>query len=245
MSEAIVVADGYCGPPGSANGGFVAGLLAARIGAQADVSFRRPVPLGRELQLDRTGDGVELYDASELLVEAQPIDLRLPVPPPPSLAEATEAGERFIGRRVRLRFARCFGCGIERAAGDGLRICAGPTGRADGLYAAPWTPEPAFADGAGRVRPEFVWTALDCSGGLALMGENADTMLLTARLAARIDALPRAGEPHVVAAWVIERGERKHVTGTAIFSARGERLALGRALWVEPRGAWAAATSRG
>lgn len=235
MSEAIVIDSGYCGPPGSANGGYVAGLLAARIGGRADVSFRRPVPLGRALQLDREGDGAKLYNAGELLVEARPIDLRLPVPPPPSLAEAHDASGRYLGRRVRLRFARCFGCGLERAAGYGLRIFAGPTDRADGLYAAPWVPESTFADERGLVRPEFVWAALDCSGGMALMGINAELMLLTARLAARIDVLPGAGEPHAVAAWVIERGERKHVTGTAIFTAAGELLALGRALWVEPR----------
>jgi hypothetical protein len=235
MSEAIVIDGGYCGPPGSANGGYVAGLLAARIGGRADVSFRRPVPLGRELQLDRTGDGAKLYGAGELLVEVQPIDLHLPVPAPPSLAQAHAASERFIGRRVNLRFARCFGCGIQRAAGYGLRIFAGPVDRDDGLYAAPWVPESTFADEHGWARPEFVWTALDCSGGFALMGADAGTMLLTARLAARIDALPRIGEPHAVAAWVIERGERKHVTGTAIFTAAGELLALGRALWVEPR----------
>jgi hypothetical protein len=236
VSEAIVIDSRYCGPPGSANGGYVAGLLAARVGGPADVSFRRPVPLGRELQLDRDRDGAKLFAAGELLVEAKPVDLHLPVPAPPSLAEAHEAGGRYLGRRVSLRFARCFGCGIERATGYGLRIFPGPTDRDDGLYAAPWMPELTFADERGRVQQEFVWVALDCSGGFALMGVNPGLLVLTARLAVRIDTLPRAGEPHAVAAWVIERGERKHVTGTAIFTAAGKLLALGRALWIEPQG---------
>jgi hypothetical protein len=136
---------------------------------------------------------------------------------------------------VRLRFARCLGCGIERATGDGLRIFAGPTGREDGLYAAPWLPESTLADERGWVRPEFVWAALDCSGAFALSGDDAALALLTARLAVRIEALPHTGEPHVVAAWVIERGERRHVSGTAVFTAQGKLLALGRALWVEPQ----------
>jgi len=235
LSEAIVIDSRYCGPPGSANGGYVAGLLAGRIGRPADASFRRPVPLGRELQLDCDGDGAKLFDAGELLVEAKPIDLRLPVPAPPSLAEAHAASGRYLGRRVPLRFARCFGCGIERATGDGLRIFAGPAGREDGLYAAPWLPESTLADERGWVRPEFVWAALDCSGAFALIGDDAELLLLTARLAVRIDALPHTGEPHIVAAWVIERGERKHVSGTAVFTAQGKLLALGRALWVEPQ----------
>jgi hypothetical protein len=235
LSETIVIDSRYCGAPGLANDGYAAGLLAARIGVSADASFRRPVPVGRELQIDRTGDGVSLFAAGELLVEAKRIDLQLPVPPPPSLAQAHEASARYLGRRAHLRFARCFGCGIERAAGFGLRIFAGPTGREDGAYAAPWVPESTFVDERGVVRPEFVWTALDCSGGIALMGDDAAPVLLPARLAARIDALPRAGEPYVVMAWVIQRGEGKHVTGTALFAAAGHLLALGRAQWLEPR----------
>jgi hypothetical protein len=234
MSEAIVIDRGCSGPPGTGNGGYVAGLLAARLGSGADVSFRRPVPLGRELQIDRDDDAVRLHDVGELLAEARPASLHIVVPPPPSLEEARDAATRFIGRRVRLPFAACLGCGIERAEGDGLRIFAGPLSRGE-AYAAPWTPHPNHSDERGDVRPEYVWTALDCSGGFAITGEEQRTVL-TARLAARIDVLPRAGEPLVVSAWVIERGERKHVTGTALFTVEGRLLAVGRALWVEPRG---------
>ena len=120
-----------------------------------------------------------------------------------------------------------------RAEGDGLRIFAGPLARGEG-YAAPWMPHANHTDARGDVRPEFVWTALDCSGGFAVTREEQMTVL-TAQLAVRIDTLPRAGEPLVVSAWVIERGERKHITGTAIFTAEGRRLAVGRAVWIEPR----------
>ncbi len=235
MSEAIVIDERYCGAPGLANEGYVAGLLAKRIGVSADASFRRPVPLGRELQIDRTGDGVSLYAAGVRLVAVKRIDLQLPVPAPPSLAQAHDASGRYLGRHAHLRFARCFGCGIERAEGDGLRIFAGPAGREDGAYAAPWVPGPALVDERGVVRPEFVWTALGCSGGFALMGDDAALVLLPSRLAARIDALPRAGEPYIVMAWVISRGAGKHVTGAALFAGQGHLLALGRAQWLEPQ----------
>lgn len=236
MSESIVIEPRFRGPPHSGNGGYVAGLLARRLGGSGDASFRRPVPLGRELQADwdPVAGVAMLRDGDALLVELKRSAMTIDAPLAPSLAEATEANGRFLGRRVRLPFAHCLGCGIERAEGDGLRIFAGPTGR-DGVYATPWTPHPAHADAAGQVRPEFVWTALDCSGGFAIMGD-AMRFLVTAWLAARIDALPQAGETYVVAAWPVERGERKHRSGTAIYAPDGRVLAVGGALWVEPRG---------
>ena len=39
-----------------------------------------------------------------------------------------------------------------------------------------------------------------------------------------------------VAAWPVERGERKHKSGTAIYATDGQVLAVGGALWIEPRG---------
>jgi hypothetical protein len=235
LSESIVIDPRFRGPPHSGNGGYVAGLLAARLGGSGDASFRRPVPLGRELQADwdMAGGTATLHDPGELLVEVQRSAVAIEAPPSPSLAEATEASARYLGRRVRLPFAHCLGCGMERAEGDGLRIFAGPVGR-NALYAAPWTPHAAHADANGAVRPEFVWTALDCSGGFALMGEVM-RFLVTAWLAVRIDTLPKAGETYVVAAWPIERGERKHKSGTAIYATDGQVLAVGGALWIEPR----------
>ncbi len=235
VSETIVIDPRYRGPPHSGNGGYVAGLLAARLGGSGDASFRRPVPLGHELQADwNLSEGTAtLCDQGELLVEVQQSEVAIAAPPPPSLAEATAATARHLGRRVRLPFAHCLGCGIERGEGDGLRIFAGPVGR-DALYAAPWMPHAAHADANGDVRPEFVWTALDCSGGFALMGEVM-RFLVTAWLAVRIDTLPKAGETCVVAAWPVERGERKHKSGTAIYAGDGRVLAVGGALWIEPR----------
>jgi hypothetical protein len=235
LSATVVIDPRYRGPPHSGNGGYVAGLLAARLGGSGEGSFRRPVPLGRELQAawDAAAGTATLSDQDELLVEVKRSVVALDAPLAPSLAEANEANARYLGRRARLPFAHCLGCGTERAEGDGLRIFAGPTGR-DGVYAAPWTPHPAHTDAGGAVRPEFVWTALDCSGGFALMGE-ALRFLVTARLAVRIDALPQAGETYVVAGWPVERGERKHRSGTAVYAPDGRVLAVGEALWVEPR----------
>ncbi|HSD54980.1 MAG TPA: hypothetical protein VLC47_12485 [Burkholderiales bacterium] len=234
MSELIIIDHRYCGPPDAGNGGYVGGVLAGRIGGAVEANFRRPVPLDRELQLDREGDGaLRLYDQGNLLVEAAPSTVTLAVPEAPTLQEAEAASRRFLGRRVHTPFVRCFGCGIERGAGYGLRIFAGPTDR-ENLYAAPWLPESTFADDDGRVRPEFVWASLDCSAGFALMGHEL-RLYVTARLAVDIRERPRAGVPHVVTAWVVGRGERKNVCGTALFGADARLLALARSLWIDLR----------
>jgi hypothetical protein len=232
VSEAIVIDHRYCGPPDAGNGGYVGGILARRLGGTVEANFRRPVPLDRELHLDQGSDGaLRLYDHGNLLVEAAPSTVTLAVPEAPTLQEAEAASGRHIGRVTRTPFVRCFGCGLERGAGYGLRIFAGPSDR-ENLYAAPWLPESTFADADGRVRPEFVWASLDCSAGFALMGLKLRTFV-TAQLAVDIRERPYAGAPYVVAAWVVGRGERKNVCGTALFAIDGRLLALARSLWIE------------
>jgi hypothetical protein len=115
VSEVIVIDHGYCGPPDAGNGGYVGGVLADRLGGTVEANFRRPVPLGRELQLDREHDGaMRLYDQGNLLVEAAPSTVTLAVPKAPTLQEAEAASGRFLGWKVHTPFVRCFGCGIER-----------------------------------------------------------------------------------------------------------------------------------
>jgi hypothetical protein len=59
--------------------------------------------------------------------------------------------------------------------------------------------------------------------------------VVLARLAARIDAPPEPGRPHVLQSWQIERDGRKHHTGVALYDEAGALKALGRALWIELR----------
>ena len=66
-----------------------------------------------------------------------------------------------------------------------------------------------------------------------MSGEMPESVL--ARLAARIDAPIIAGEEHVVVAWAIETDGRKRHAGSAVLSPKGEALAAGHALLIEPR----------
>ena len=123
-------------------------------------------------------------------------------------------------------------CGPDRAPGDGLRIFPGALGDKD-LFACPWTPHRSLADANGTVRPECVWAALDCptSAPNAKDGHGAPAVL--GRLAARLDAPVRAGDPHVLVSWELGREGRKHSAGAVLFDSRGRALARSRALWIE------------
>jgi hypothetical protein len=49
---------------------------------------------------------------------------------------------------------------------------------------------------------------------------------------AQVDALPRPGRPHVIMAWQRGAEGRKHLSGTALYSADGTLLAQAEATWI-------------
>ncbi|MCG8441299.1 MAG: hypothetical protein MI723_05760, partial [Caulobacterales bacterium] len=58
---------------------------------------------------------------------------------------------------------------------------------------------------------------------------------LLARFTVRIDDRPRAGERCRLAAWRTGADGRKHAASSAAYGEDGRLLAIGDALWVEPR----------
>jgi hypothetical protein len=129
-------------------------------------------------------------------------------------------------------------CGHRRVLGDGLRIFAGPEPGAGPdrgqIRVAGWRPDPAFLDGDGRLRPELVWSALDCPGGWALAGPG-NTGTLQVEIREPVDGR----RPLIVMGWRADTptpraGSRRRHAGTALFDARGRLLAVGAAIWVAP-----------
>ena len=229
----IVVEPRFNGPPGSGNGGYTCGLVAAVLGEPAEVTLRRPPPLGRPLAVERRDGGVAVVDGDDLVAEARPAaDVDLDLPEPPTFDEAERATAAYPGFH-RHAFPTCFVCGPEREPGDGLRIFASPVGR-DDLVASPWVPHESLADATGRARREFCWAALDCPGAFAVGFSDRGEVVL-GRFAVRLDALPRAREQCVVVGWRIGEDGRKLYAGTALFGERGDLLGVGRATWIEPR----------
>lgn len=223
MAERHVVIDArYCGPPDSANGGYVCGLLAGILGRSSEVTLRHPPPIDRRLLIRRAGEGgVALFDGDEVVAEAVPTRLEVDLPNPVSRREAVEAAGRYPGF-ARHPFPTCFVCGPERAEGDGLCIFAGPvTGR--DVVAAPWTPNRTLAGEDGLVRPEFLWAALDCPGAFA--SGLPETPMVLGRLWATLIRPVRPAQGCVVMAWSAGSERRKRFAGSAVFgmTARSSR----------------------
>jgi hypothetical protein len=212
----------YRGPLQSGNGGYTAGRLAAFVDGPAEVTLRLPPPLDRPLRVVEEDGRVLLLDGDALVAEARPGAPALEVPDPVSVAEAEAAASRHV-RFGGDEFSECFSCGVR--PGDGLCIHVGPVSGRD-LHAAPWI--------ARDVSPEVIWAAIDCAGAYAVGGPGRGEVVL-GRMAAEVRRIPGEGEQCVVIAWPLGEEGRKLYAGTALLSAAGERLAVARQTWIQPR----------
>jgi hypothetical protein len=238
MTEHISIGRRFCGPPESANGGYMCGLVADRVNGPAEVTLRRPPPLETRLTVAHQDDGsVLVFDGDALVAEGSPSpgDLGLEVPAPPSVEEARAAGEtsRFLRHPEEHPFPTCFACGPDRERGDGLRILVAPVPGRD-LSADVWEPDPALAGSDGKLGPEVVWAALDCSSGIGAGGDAAPDgpPFVLGRLSVRQLGPTVPLESHVVIGWRVGGEGRKLFAGSALFKADGELVALARATWI-------------
>ncbi|WP_242902398.1 hypothetical protein [Actinomadura terrae] len=236
----MIIEKRFHGPDGSGNGGYVAGLLAARAASDTvTVTLRRPPPLDTELTVtveDERGHGVRLWDGETLVAEALAGAIVVPPVPPVPFETALESAEKY--RAIENHpFPRCFVCGPERAPGDGLRLEPGPVSRggtpphtprndlmAEGTVASPWVP--------AEVPPaELVWAAMDCPGGWAFDVTGRPAVLGT--MTAQVTDLPEAGERCVVMGLARSREGRKMHAATALYGADGRLLGRAEQIWIE------------
>ncbi len=236
MTESLVIPPRFSGPPGSGNGGYVCGRIAALVDGPVTVTLRQPPPLATPMAVERSGDrSVRIHHGRTLIAEAtsSPSSPAQEIPGPVSVAQAhAVAGRaRYYTDPV---FPDCFVCGMGRRPGDGLRIFPGPlAGRP--VWAAPWTPDASVTDPGGRVRPEVVWAALDCPSGIAAAeaaGLAGDTAVLLGRMTASLAVRPVAGDQCLVIAWPDGRNGRKLLAGSALLGPGGEVLATASAVWL-------------
>lgn len=232
-TETLTIPARFQGPAGVANGGYVSGMLAERLGGTAEVTLRKPTPVNRPILVKERGTGSWLEDDGQVLAAARTTTLELELPMRPSFEAATIARDRFDPKGHPNR--QCFVCGPERQCADGLRIFAGPI--ADGVVAAPWVPDPTLsAEGVagGEIQTRFVWSALDCPGAMAASGGRLRPMLL-GHIAGVQDRPVHAGEPCVVVGWHRATSGRKHEVATALIDGRGRVVARTVQIWIEPR----------
>lgn len=222
MSDPLLVPARFNGPPHSGNGGYVAGLVAARLDRPDDpveVTLLAPPPLEHPLAVGRDGDAVSVRDGARVVARGRVVPTPPePVEPVPYDAAAAVAVD-FPGY-VFHAFPTCFTCGVDRD--DGLAIHPGHLG--EGRWAAPWTPA------VEEDRHAIAWAALDCTGGWAA-GFDESVMVL-GRITALVDALPQPGEPHVVVGQLLGIEGRKRMTATTIYDSDGRVLARAGHVWV-------------
>ena len=231
MPTLIRIDTRFSGPPNSANGGYTCGLIAAAIGDTVNVRLYLPPPLDTDLELspaDQAGKW-HLKHGDKLIAAATATQVRAHVPHAPTYVEALEASKHFTGHNQHA-YANCFVCGPQRAQGDGLRIFAGKLSNSN-VVAAPWLARSDLGDSQGKVKPEFIWSALDCPGYFASV--KAGRSALLGELAVHIDRSVHVEEPCVIIGWQIMIEGRKHKVGTALFDEDGERCAVGVATWIE------------
>lgn len=231
--EMIIVEARFRGPPHSGNGGYVAGLLARHAGGSRAVMMRAPVPLDTPLELDLSAEPARLLRDGTRIAEAMSADpAALPaVPPAPSMAAATAAGEQAV-----CYHPICFCCGDKLAPDEGLRVWTGPLADAPaGHVAGVWTVDPAFVGADGFAPEEHVWAAIDCPGFYAWVAFEGRHGALTGTMQAEVLERPRAGERCIVLAWPIEQvSERRRTSGVALFGADGRLMARALQVWIKP-----------
>jgi hypothetical protein len=241
MSEQITINRRFHGPPNSGHGGYVCGIVADLIGPCAEVTLRSPPPLDLPLSVERMESGeIRLLDDKVTIAEGRKAELLIDIPDPPTFEESTSAAKAYPGFETH-PFPSCFGCGHERKEGDGLRIFSGPV-KGNEVMAAPWLPDASLVGETGRVRTEFLWAALDCPAGWAVVNLQKELYpdtpyILLGRFVAEIREGLEPGQNCVTIGWPIGNDGRKLFSGSAIFSESGDLFAAGKATWiaVQPR----------
>jgi len=225
---AITIARRFRGPEQSGNGGYTCGMVARFIEGSAEITLRKPPPLEVALEVRRVPNGIEVYDADDLVAEGRPFTIDLDVPSPPTLAEAEDAGQRYAGYRSHA-FPTCFVCGTDRAE-DGLNIHAG---RVEGreVWAALFTPDGSLPAAGSSLAPEMVWSALDCPGAWAVERATRNRPVVLGRMAAGLERDAPSDRDYVAVGWPLGIEGRKLFSGTALFDADGTLYGRASQTW--------------
>jgi hypothetical protein len=98
--------------------------------------------------------------------------------------------------------------------------------------AAPWAPDPTLFDKHGAVRPEFVWAALDCPIGFALLEAFGRRKASLSQLTVALIRPLEVGARWIVMGWPFASDGRNLLVASAIVSESGELHALASAVLV-------------
>lgn len=221
----------YCGPPKSGNGGYVCGRLASYVEGPAQARLVAPPPLDSEIRVFRDGAGVVACAGETRIGMAEPAVVEITLPDIPGAAELEAARAAYDDEARTHPLPHCFVCGPDRTPGDALCLFTGPVPGSP-VNADVWDTQADFADADGLIRPEILWSALDCPTAFAL--RHGDTKLcLLGSLTAEIYRRPKAGERLTVMAWKRGTDGRKNYGDGALVDEQGEVIAAANAVWIE------------
>ncbi len=226
------VADRFCGPPGSGNGGYTVGMVGKYVGHEVEVTLKRPIPLDEDLQVQVDVEGgATLGHRRTEIASARRAELNIDVPEAVNFSRASDARMRYPGFQTH-PFPGCFVCGTSRCAGDGMCLFTGPVD--EGLVASPWVPSGEFANAESEIAPELICSALDCPGAWALIDRyGIEGPLVLGRMTYRFERPIRADERYVVMGWALGREGRKTFCGTGVYDADGKVCAIAGATWID------------
>lgn len=213
------------GPTGSANGGYVAGLLGDALrGQPSTVKIHRPIPVDTPVFIYRHGDSAFIRHDQEVIATAELTDETIPTTEfvePDRVLEGVEADLDMA------MFAECFVCGTPAPRGLGVEVRALP----DGRFAAVWHPDRSSHIDGPLVDARYLRSALDCPGGFAALTAN-QTLAVTGTLTSRIEFLPEVDSPLVVVGESTWADGRKLGAVTSIYTDSGELVATASAIWI-------------
>lgn len=231
MKNHLSIEPRFCGPKNSGNGGYVCGRLANHVSYIAEVTLRHPPPLSAQMEIVVEEESLQLTYANKIVATARPGTIDFTAPQAPDFDTAIEASKNYVGFKTH-PYPHCFVCGPKRDYPDALCIFPGKT--PDGkMIAAPWEPDELLSDGKGNVKNEFIWSALDCPGGLLVL-EDSNKILL-GRMTAHLKHKILINEKCVVIGWLKGKENRKFYSGTAIYSESKGLCAVASAIWIDSK----------
>jgi len=224
----------YEGPPNITQGGYLSGLMAVHLDTDTvEVTMFRPTPMNKPLTLDTSmPNRVYIRDGDTVLNEAKPTDLFLEIPAPITMEQARKASRRHITTPA----GNCLGCGSLRSEANGLHLRSGPVEGRD-VVGIDWVPRgPAVEAQEGETVPEpIVWASMECPTARAMeLGsmKKPEELFVLGRIATKVNALPRVGDPCFFMGWPLERVGRKIQLGGSLHDEKGQILVLSRLTFI-------------
>lgn len=219
-NAALAIHSRFAGPPGMANGGYVAGLMAGS--GPARVVLRRPVPLDHPLTLEVGAHSARLRDGDTELTQASATKMPRPIGWTAD-AEILEELPDPAGAELH-PFPRCFVCGPEHDTGLNLRMK-----RVDRGIGALFLP-PAD-DPTGEVPLPYIVGALDCISGWASYAPGEAGVLGTIEFA--VMSIPEPGEMLIAVAEAVSQEGRKRLARSTVRAMSGALIGVAAATWID------------